>query len=199
MNALRFLLLPALLAAGILAAPSRAATTISNFGTNIQPADLQGNWTTGYNSSTSTVTSNDGPGNGISDFTGPTIGNVTGDTALSLTAAVSVNPNSSFQLILEDNNGNDATANFNWASFGTSATTVLSPLTTPAGFNGADVIGWELFTGGIGSPLTTTFSSLSAVPEPSTPGLLIFASLLFATILGLGRRRFLPALAALIG
>ncbi len=157
-----------------------AAVTISTFGTNIQPADLQGSWTSSYNSATSVLTDNDGPGNGFSDYTGPVISNITGATLLQLTASLSTNPNSTFQITLEDNSIRFARANFAWASFSNTPTAVSSSLSLDSGFNPASIIGWNLYTGGIGSPISATFLDLSAVaiPEPSASELVLFATLM---------------------
>lgn len=148
---------------------SAHAVTVSSFGTDIGASDLIGAWAGNYTSGTSTVVSTDAPGAGILDFTGPAIDDVTGLGSLQLAADASVSPDTNFVIKLYDNEGDFVEAGFNWSSFSAVGTqTVSSTLTTNVLFDGSNVFGWELATGGIGNGLTAQFSSLSAVPEPST-------------------------------
>lgn len=160
---------------------AHSSVLVSGFGTNIAPEDLTGTWINNYNSASSIITATDAPGSGISDYTGPSIGDFGSFNLLQLTASVAVNPNTDFSIILEDVNGFTATAAFNWTSFSTSTSSVLSSLSFDTGFDTGSVIGWTLETGGVGNPLTAQFQTLSVVPEPQA-WLLIVGALLLMTV-----------------
>ena len=160
---------------GCLITSLSAQVLISNFGANIVSGDLTGSWIGNYNSGTSTISANDGPGSGIQDFTGPAIGNVSGLPLLRLVANVATNPATNFSIRLYDADGDFVVAAYNWTSF-VGGATVDSALSVNGLFNPATVSGWELVAGGLGSGLGVTFTNLSAVtavPEPSAVAMMI--------------------------
>lgn len=143
---------------------------ISNFGTEIENDLIGDNWPNGYLSATSVLNSNVGIGDGISDFTNPFVGDLTGLTDLQLIANVNAIPSTDgFTINLYDAEGDTASASFNWSSFISGPQTVLATLTYSNDFDPADTaLGWDLTPTGIGGSVDVQFTSLTAVPEPST-------------------------------
>jgi hypothetical protein len=161
---------------GCLVVSLNAQVLVSNFGANVSAGDLAGSWSGNYNSGTSTLGggATDGPGSGIQDFTGPAIGNIAGLPSLRLIANVTTNPATNFSIRLYDGEGDFIVANYNWTAF-VGGATVDSALSVNGLFNSAAISGWELVTGGLGSSLGVTFTSIEAVnpvPEPSTYALM---------------------------
>lgn len=152
---------------------------ISSFGPTVD--DEGSGWT--YNPSNSTLT-------GVETFgsylTGePLSTDYTGATGLLLIANVTTNPFSVFSITLEDNLGRVAVSNFTWADFIGGASIQSEFFTIQSGFNFANVAGFTIDGGSSNNSINVTFTSLSAIPEPSSYGV-IFA---FLTTLFLARRR----------
>ena len=85
------------------------------------------------------------------------------------TGFVTTAPPGAFTITLEDNLANLSVTSFMWSSFGSSSSIVTNPITTPVGFNWANVVGWTLDSGGSGNTVNATFTQMSvtAVPSPT--------------------------------
>jgi hypothetical protein len=106
-------------------------------------------------------------------FGTPSVGVYTGAQFISLTLTVTTAPNSGFSFVLQDNEGDEVQASFDWNSF-IGGSTQQAALSTNVLFNYSNVVGWNLVGGGSGSSINATLGSATAVvPEPTTMGLLI--------------------------
>jgi len=155
---IRNILLSALLlGAACATAPAQILTT---FGSD---ADSFGSWT--YQPSSSLLEGSASPGDLL--YGASLSHDITGATALTLTASASAAPSGSFQIILEDDGGNYAWADFYWADFIGSASVSSAFSSIDAQFNFASVTGWSLSNAAFGDGISVTVTSLSAVPEPA--------------------------------
>ena len=85
-------------------------------------------------------------------------------------------------ITLEDGSGGDQiSTNFSWASFTTGVSTPVTVAlgANPGSFDYADVVNWNLNSGGNGNNMNVTLTQLrvTAVPEPSTYALLAIGAL----------------------
>jgi len=152
---------------------------ITGFGTN---ATNGGSWT--YTSATSTITGTEGPGDLL--FGNTQFLNYSGAIQISLTANATINPGSTFSLVLQDGEGDEIFSQFSWASF-LGGNTVLSNLSVNAAFNPANVVGWNLIAGSSSNPINVSLTSATAIiPEPTTMALLAGS---LTAIMVLRRRR----------
>lgn len=156
---MRNLLLSALLLG--VACATAPAQILTTFGSD---AESFGSWT--YQPASSLLEGSASPGDML--YGSALSQDITGATGLTLTASAATPPSGSFQIILEDDGGNYAWADFYWADFlgSASVTSAFSSIDTL--FNFASVTGWSLSNGGFGDNISTTVASLSAVPEPAT-------------------------------
>ena len=105
-------------------APAQILTT---FGSD---AESFGSWT--YQPSSSLLEGSASPGDML--YGSALSQDITGATELTLTASASTPPSGSFQIILEDDGGNYAWADFYWADFlgSASVTSAFSSIDTPS-------------------------------------------------------------------
>jgi len=142
------------------------AQLVTNFGTS---ADTSGaTWV--YTSGTSSLSGTEAAGDLLFNTSVLAL-NLTGSSQIRITANVTTAPLAGFTFILQDGEGDEVNASFNWASF-IGGATITSNFSTNALFNYADVQGWNLFGGGSGTTIAATLTSATAVPEPSTYALL---------------------------
>jgi hypothetical protein len=175
-----------LLALSLLTIVSAQAVTITGFGTG----QYTGFGSTSFATATQTASTLNLVGIDQNDIFGNvtpiSIGSV---STLYLTASVSANPASTFDVVLFDAEFDTRTYTGNWSSFSTSLSEVALGLTSSVGVFGT-VTGVQIFTGGTGSALNVTLdllSTTSAIPEPSSFAALAgFAAL---GLVGLRRRR----------
>jgi len=178
-NAVALLVFIAVFGAGT----AQAAITITTFGSS---AVADGNTSWVYNSDTSTITGNSSLGDLIYNADGTGSWNLTSEAAslsllqISLTGYVTTNPTGSFAVTLADNTNKEAKFTFAWSSFGTTSSTANTVTvgvdTFNAGFNLANIVNWNLVSGGSGLSTSATFSQMTAVPEPSTGALMMIGA-----------------------
>jgi len=141
------------------------AQLITDFGLN---ANDGGGWT--YSAGTSTLTGTEQAGDLI--FGSTSFLNYSGVTGITLDLNVTMAPNSGLTFILQDSEGDEVSATFDWNDFIGGATANSSLSINPL-FDYANVIGWNLVGGGSGSLINATLDSATAVvPEPTTLALL---------------------------
>jgi len=157
-----------------------AQVVITNFGTG--PTSI--GWS--YDSGTSTVSGSTDTG-GLLQEDIPTT-DIGANMSISLTATATGAPSQSFEVQLEDSgSSNLAQASFQFSEFNGGPTTITRALTFDAGFDPSDVEFWVFVDQGTSSSsFSLALSSMSAVPEPSTVGLLLATGL---GALAFGRRR----------
>lgn len=172
----------------LISASAASAQTLTGFGTT-EFTLFPGSETyfTSYNQTATTL-------NIVASDQGTLIAGLFATTPLSqppstllLTATLTTNPASNFEIQLFDGENLNYTYSGNWSSFGTgSQQTVPLSLTStwPVTFNLTTVQGFAMNLGGSGSTLNVTFDNLSAIPEPST-----YAALTGLAALGLAAYR----------
>jgi len=157
-----------------------SAQIITNFGT---AAGDDGLWS--YNPVTSTISGTETLG-AVLFGTSENI-SLAGSSGVELTLNVATSPGGGFSVSIYDNVGLEALVDgFTWSAFSGGASITRSYTNIQSGFNFNNVVDWNLNSGGSGNPMTATFDSIAAVPEPSTWVLLAGG---LAIILLLRRRR----------
>jgi hypothetical protein len=156
---------------------------ITNFGNS---ADNGGGWT--YTAGTSTLTGVESAGDLIFN---PSTLNIDGTDgfAISITANVTTAPNAGFSFILQDAQGQEATALFAWTSFigGATIQSLILPANIQPNFDFDQIAGWNLVGNGGGTiSAVLTSASLAVIPEPSTYALLLIGG---AALVVLRRRQ----------
>lgn len=101
---------------------------------------------------------------------------------LSLTGFRTAPTAGNFGITLEGGSGKYVTTLFSWASYTSTSSSVLAainPSNADPGFEWDNIIGWTWDSGGSGSSINATFTSLdvAAIPEPSTYALLALSGL----------------------
>lgn len=158
---------------------SHSAIVLTNFGTDAITDDTT--WT--YNSATSNISGTQSIGNLLynNNNTVWDLSGVAADVSLlqiSLTGFVTTNPTGQFYITLIDSGSREANWAFGWGDFGSTPTTVVKNLTTSnnPSFDLSDIVNWNLSSGGSNLSVNATFSSMSAVPEPSTGALMVIGA-----------------------
>lgn len=152
-----------------------AQIQITGFGTGDFTVDSSTLAITSQTATAIALSTNDQSGT-FAGYFGATLGertvDITGQSSrLALTATVTTNPASNFNLTLFDSSLNTHAYQGNWASFlvGAATTAVLNEVAGQSGpFDFGAVVGFDLGFGGTGSPIVVTLDNLStsAIPEP---------------------------------
>jgi len=176
----------ATIALAAFASPASSAVLITNFGSG-PTVDGVSDWS--YTSLSSTLSGTSDAGGALSEAISSI--NIGTNNQLSLTARLTsstlIDPDFSVSLF---SGGGTATADFNFNDFSSAnPVTQVAALVPGVGFDGSSVTQWFMTAGGSNAEsFTIEFGSLSAVPEPSTIGLLLIGGGLSAFAMGRRRR-----------
>lgn len=151
--------LPLLICSVACICSASSAAVITSFGSD---AEKDGAWS--WNSGTSTLSGTEVTGDTL--YGVPYSGNFGDFSAISITANATTAPLAGFTFLLEDTEGRLAIAQFFWLDF-VGGNTVSSVVQFDAGFDKSAIGGWQLASGGSGSPINVVLTSASAIPEPS--------------------------------
>lgn len=173
-----------------------SSINLSTFGSSVQADQLS------YDPSTSTITGTEVAGGLLypTIFTPvnlTTLDNYNSDPAnlrLSLSSFRTTPTIGNFSVTLEGGVGKYVSTVFSWGAFNTSTSTVIAainPDNADSGFEWNNIVGWTWDSGGSGSSINATFTSLdvAAIPEPSTYALLALSGLALGGYVIRRRRR----------
>lgn len=122
-------------------------------------ASAGGGWS--YNATTSVLSGTPGYGAVLSGATA--LSNFSGASAIQLTASAVSVPSQPFTYVLEDSQGLQAYAAFNWASFNGGTKTIAAPLLAEPFFDSTSVASWQILQGADGLPVNVALLGAGAV------------------------------------